>query len=469
MVLVFDAMRPDYIDRFHLKNFQRLRKQSTEYINGYVGHMASETVVAHAVIPTGLAPKNLPWQDDVFLDKQGILGKEDAFYVTGDLSIEQYHKLLDSKVDHSQYLEYKIAKKFGGKTFAVGAKTYAAAIFGGPTADGIVTFEKKDGKCRPIGINVPRYIQENNRFEINCKDQWGTGKSTYPLDGNRHIPGNDPAHQGGDVWVGDVAEQLMQKENWSALFLTFSGIDKISHMLGEHEGPRPHDFESPVSFESILLAADHELGRILDNLEKQKLLDKTLIIVTADHGGQGNQYYFGTGDGKAYAGEVANPHGGMGVAPGIQHLISTTKVRLSFQDSAVRVWIDDKSPENRKAVLAALGTLSGVTEVFEKNAATLQYKRILNLLGKQPAAFQKWANAHSEELLNTMACEISPDYFALLADDVGYGILGEHGGAQEKVQRIPYFVRTPGGKPVRSLQPKRLMDIAPIVIKEMGL
>src|SRR5688572_19202600 len=68
LVMVFDQMRPDYIDRFGLANFKRLRASSRNYPDAYVGHLSSQTVVAHMVIPTGLRPGALPWVDDVLVD-----------------------------------------------------------------------------------------------------------------------------------------------------------------------------------------------------------------------------------------------------------------------------------------------------------------------------------------------------------------------------------------------------------------
>src|SRR5437867_12889847 len=73
MILVFDQMRPDYIDRFGLENFKRFRGSSRNYPEAYVGHLGSQTVVSHLVISTGLLPKWLPWQDDAIFDEKGPL------------------------------------------------------------------------------------------------------------------------------------------------------------------------------------------------------------------------------------------------------------------------------------------------------------------------------------------------------------------------------------------------------------
>lgn len=89
LLMVFDQMRPDYIDRFGLENFKRLRASSRHYPEAYVGHLSSQTVVAHMVIPTGLRPGALPWMDDVLVDVDGALGKPGLAYNTGKLTRPQ--------------------------------------------------------------------------------------------------------------------------------------------------------------------------------------------------------------------------------------------------------------------------------------------------------------------------------------------------------------------------------------------
>lgn len=87
----------------------------------------------------------------------------------------------------------------------------------------------------------------------------------------------------------------------------------------------------------------------------------------------------------------------------------------------------------------------------------------------QPKAFQKWAAAHDQELVDSMANKRSPDLVALLADEVGFGRLGDHGGAQEKVQRIPMMIAGPGIK--KGVDPKalRLVDLEALMTKAFAL
>jgi hypothetical protein len=193
--MLFDQMRSDYVDRYNLRNFKRLRTISTEYPNAYLGYMGSETVVSHAVIPAGLAPSTLPWQEDVFWDLNNQLGKGEQFHYVGGLGLEQYESLL--KPVQTEFLPEILKKKFGNKVYVVGEKAYAALIMGARGADHIVTLKKdKDkGLCFPMGRAVPKSIAEDERFIVECKNTYGTEKALMALDGSRFVPGSDLAHQ----------------------------------------------------------------------------------------------------------------------------------------------------------------------------------------------------------------------------------------------------------------------------------
>ena len=48
-----------------------------------------------------------------------------------------------------------------------------------------------------------------------------------------------------------------------------------------------------------------------------------------------------------------------------------------------------------------------------------------------------WWRQHGQEIVNTAAADYGPDVIGLLRDGASYGVTGDHGGAQESVQRIP--------------------------------
>jgi hypothetical protein len=469
LILVFDQMRPDYIDRFDLKHFKRLRAAARNYPDAYVGHLGAQTIVSHLVLPTGLAPRQLPWQDDAFVDVDGVLGKPNAPYDADELTREQVFRFLE-RIPRDRFLPAKIRDQ-RGPVFVVGEKNYAAMVFGGPHASAIVTLEKAAGTCTPYGVNLPDYIVSNPRFTVDCSESYGTGLSTiYALDGSRFVPGADRARQGGDVWTADVALEIMRREQWSGLFLTFGGIDKVAHMLGEQDGHGLASVASEYRLGDVARIADAQLGRILDELDAQGLADRTMVVVTADHGGQRHESYLGNGRFQSCckfensSDEVEPPYW-------VDHLNQLGKLLTAYVDSSMTAWLADQSPANAQAIARGMQDVSGVTEVFAKRRSgnEYRYERVYANLDVQNDAFRGWAAQHSHELVNTMAGAAGPDLVALMADGFGFGRIGGHGGAQEKVQRIPMIIRVPGEPPSTRTVALRLMDVAPEIVKVLRL
>ena len=469
VIMVFDQMRPDYIDRFNLEHFKRLRASARDYPDAYIGHLASQTVVSHLVIPTGMAPRELPWQDDAFIDVAGVLGKPGGAYDADELSREQIWQFLE-RIPRDRFLPARITDALG-PVFAVGEKDYAAETFGGPHASAVVTLAKVDGRCVPSGVNVPSYIANNPRFSLDCSEAYGTGYSTiYALDGSRYVPGNDPARPGGDVWTADAALEIMRREDWSALFLTFGGIDKVAHMLGEQDGRGLVSVPSEYRLADVLRIADAQLGRILNELEARDFTDRTMVVVTADHGGQRHDVYLGNGRSQSCC-PFENVSDPVNPPYWLDHLNQLGTLRTAYADSSINLWLADQSEANEQALTRGLQDVSGVTEIYAKRRSGTEYRyeQVFANLEPQSAAFQAWARQYSSELVNTMASAGGPDLVALMADGYGFGRIGGHGGAQEKVQRIPMIIRVPGEPPSTRTVPMRLMDVAPEVMRVLNL
>jgi hypothetical protein len=471
LFMVFDQMRPDYIDRFGLEHFKRLRASSRHYPDAYVGHLSSQTVVAHLVIPTGLPPRALPWADDVLVDVDGALGPPFGAYNTGQLTREQTWQLL-RKIPREQFLPARLQDTFGGQVYAVGAKDYAAAFLGGPHASAIVTLkpDKGTGLCAPDGVNVPDYIASNPRFTIDCQDTYGTDFPTiYKIDGARYVPGKDAARLGGDVWTADAAIQIMSRESWAGIFLTFGGIDKVAHMLGEQDGRGLQSVPSEYRLADVLRVADEQLGRILDALDARGLTDRTLVVVTADHGGQKNESYLGNN-----GSQTCCPFVNSTPARGpywLEHLSQIGKLRTAYAGTSLTLWLSDHSAENEEALTRGLKDVSGITEIYIRRRAAdaHRYEQVFSALDTQPVKFQTWARRHSADLMASMAGPAGPDLVGLLADGFGFGRIGDHGGAQELVQRIPMIIHVPGEAPSRRTTSLRLMDLAPEITAILGL
>jgi len=66
-----------------------------------------------------------------------------------------------------------------------------------------------------------------------------------------------------------------------------------------------------------------------------------------------------------------------------------------------------------------------------------------DLRNKMTPSELSWWKKHGQEIVNTMAAANGPDVIGLLHDKTSYGAYGDHGGAQEAVQRVPMVFWSP--------------------------
>ena len=149
-------------------------------------------------------------------------------------------------------------------------------------------------------------------------------------------------------------------------------------------------------------------------------------------------------------------------------------IRAVSHDSALRIWTHKNTHAELSALAREASNLPGVAEIYTLVKTGKQYHYVRSFRSKQlKGRALEWANQHHFDLLETMANKTAPNLVALLFDGEGYGFLGDHGGAQEQVQRIPLIIRSPNllneHKGQTVTQEVRLVDINPIASYLMKL
>jgi hypothetical protein len=505
MIVVMDQMQPGYAKQFAMTNVLSLQQHGVTFPNAYVGDMASETVVSHNVMVSGQFPKHMGWSDEAFRDVDNVLGfGANAIVTSGDLGYDQYVKLIDAW-DYKKLGDY-LHEKFPGTVVAnVGEKGYQVESMAASSSDWYVRMGSKKkvadltdpsvvpwtGTYRGPSGKVPDYIKSDNRYLVsvgNATDTYGTEKAfpswLYPEDG-RYVGGPYDDHQSGDRWVADATLAIMDKENWSGLWVTFSAMDKIGHMWGGGAVDTlanyqwdPSSIVNQVHMQWIATNADAMLGALIAELKTKGIYDDTLIILTADHGstyGKGEGF---EGDDAYDAGNLKNWYGGAwhaGVSTeststgsvSLKPLMDTGNVEFSYQSTAIETWLKDWSMAKKKEAAAVMETLPGVIATYVKTGD--RYKLYSHMTGMTGTQSSWWA-AHGQELVDTMCWAGSADVVGLLADYTTYGVFGDHGGAQMDVQKIPMAFFMPGIKrAVDSKTAFRLVDIMPTTLKAMGI
>ncbi len=507
LIVLFDQMRPEYADRFDMPNFRMLRGEGTNFRNAYLGYMGSETVIAHNVLVSGQQPRHMGWVDEAYRDTKNLLGAgENQMWTTGELTYDQFGTLIQDAA-YPKLADYLQRSQPGKKFIVVGQKAYAVdsaaakSKFDTFSADISVRFSGRsastpvpgtdDAACNatlggryrgPDGVNVPTYIKDPfcGRYYVNSSLPYGTNLAfptwIYPLDGNRFVPGTDPAHLGGDTWVADAAMDMMENEDWSGMFVTMGGIDKAGHMWGAdadvQSAPGSLDYQTHVQANAE--NADVQLGRMLDKLAALGQLDDTLVVLTADHGATHGAQFYGktdpggsaTSDTNWYYGPDSLPTVYNNPSPALAPLLANGNVQFSYQSTSIQTWVTDRSPAMLRESTEAMETLPGVIATYCRHGGRF----VLTDTNPMTAAERSWWRRTAQPIVNTMAAANGPDVVGLLADDVSYGAYGDHGGASEEVQRVPMVFWSPSiaysnNTGTRFTTP----DVMPTILRAMGI
>lgn len=506
VIITMDQMKPWYVNAYDMDNIRWLQNRGVNFKNATVGQMASETVVSHNTIVSGQFPKHMGWSDEVMRDTGDVLGYgAGAIITTGDLAYEDYAKLIEAE-GYPKLGDYMHAKYPGSIVANFGGKYYQVASTAASSSDIWVTYGgKKDvdpawslpwtGKYRgPSGGNVPAYIADDHRFKISTGNHSADGPWDYYetdvdkpaylyAEDGRMVPGPYDTNLGGDDWVADAAVKVMQNEEWSAMHLNFSGIDKIGHMWGGGPvdsiatyGWDPDTIMAQVHMPWIAKNADQQVGKLIAALKAEGDWNSTLFVVLADHGStDAKNAHFVDKAGGAYESWYYDPnntcantdYGLTGANNGavLAPLNANGNLAYSYQSTAIEAWLIDRSWAKKAEAAAAMKTMPGVIATYVKWGD----RYMLTSTGKMTRSERAWWASRAKRLVNTMASSTAPDVVGLLKDRTSYGAYGDHGGAQKEVQRVPMVFYAKGIKHVNHGAQFRLVDVLPTVLRAMGI
>jgi Type I phosphodiesterase / nucleotide pyrophosphatase len=528
LIIMLDQARPDTIERYDMDNVKELMRRGTSFPNALVGHMAAETVISHSVITSSQFPKNMGWSNEVHRDVEGVLGPPGDYYVTSSLSCNQFKAL----IEHGGYkkLPDYLDDRFGSASkFVSIAQKRTAVCPAGPTssvADGDPTdpediiFQIRGSSgapCDPAygasSWREPEYANGTpplylGLFPCSRWSTWqgagayGTGSilpgRIYPLEGDRFVPGRHPLHVGGDNWSADAVIRVIENDPaWRGMLVSLGGIDKLGHMWGpedEETGPPGSDQEMR-HLPFIAKNADVQVGRMVDALRRKRLLDDTLIVVTADHAAQTGRDFHGVFEGfPPPNGNGCNPATGStglrsdcnwyfgrdadevyldpspaiaGFRDALTPLGGETNLDFSYQDGHVAAWLDDNSRQMKRHAADAALDLPGVIASYYLDDDQDDYR--LFDTNRMSRSERRWFERHGGRLVDTMAAPYGPDVTALLETDVTYGVMGDHGGHNRLIQNIPMIFHGPGVGSRDSDKEIRLVDVMPTILDTMGI
>lgn len=424
VIIVLDAFRPDYMSLASMPQLSALVAAGTLYDQAWVGQIESLTPAGHATISTGCVPKHtgvlgFEWRDPA--SRKEALDGWPPGVIAGMLEKD----LRQSGVD-SIALALKQTDT-SAKVVAISSeKVYAADAIGGYAADYILHYQKNAATKTLVPAAVPGHVPPSTFFAR-------PGLTA-------HLPLSHFTDW--DYLSTILSLEAVAEFQPRALLVNLPSADYYGH---PYAGPA-----SPALFGQIAAGIDRNIGRIVQAYRNAGIFEQTLFVVAADHG------------------MVPNVHAVDG--PLTKQVVARAGGHYLFHTGGTAAYIYLKNGSAAKAVAAAMAQVpntAGAYYLLDKRG-TYYYDRAPGVT-IDPAL----DTAH-HFLLGTFADARAPDVVVPFRENtIGFArstAFGEHGGLNWGAQHVPLIFSGAGVAPGRvSHFPARLVDIAPTVLRLMGL
>jgi len=333
--ITVDQLRGDFIPRYEDRlgedGFRNLLDRGVYYTNAHYQHANTETIVGHASLATGAVPAAHGMVGNVWFDQE--LGRQ-----VYNIEDPDYHLLsTDADVDADTEIDptQKAAKADGRSPAAILASTFGdelALHYGGkPKVFGVSIkdrgavamaghagkafwFSKANGEFVTSSYYYDRYpdwvVDWNNRefpssyagqswnllhdqasYRFGDSDDrswetdfpgWGrTFPHAYGKASDKYFTTRLTLGPAGDRLVLEFARELILQEGLGQdeipdfLSVSFSSTDYVGHLFGA----------SSLEAEDQFLQLDRILAELIQFTDEHIGLDRTLIVLSADHGG----------------------------------------------------------------------------------------------------------------------------------------------------------------------------------------
>jgi hypothetical protein len=299
LFVAVDQGRYDYLPRFasdFTGGLKTLMEEGAVFTNARLDHYPSVTAVGHSAMLTGAPPSisgiiGNDWYDRA--EKRNLTSVEDPETQrlgAGEATGSSPHRLRVSTVGD----ELKMAHP-GSRVVTLSFKDRSAVLMGGRMADLALWWDSASGAFVTstwYGAALPDWVGAFNAARP--ADAWlgkewravsedgttGTLLKTLPATaGPEYYASLYDSAFGNDLLVS-LAERALESEGLGTrdttdiLALSFSCNDQVGH------GNGPHSAE----VHAITVGTDRALERLLEVVDRQVGLDRTLVVLTADHG-----------------------------------------------------------------------------------------------------------------------------------------------------------------------------------------
>jgi len=332
--ITVDGLRRDLLDRYGQRfspgGFRYLLESGTFFANAHYQHANTETIVGHTTLATGTFPSEHGMTGNVWYDSdRGELSYniEDPKYpllptrenVREGEQIDPTQKLARTKGRSPasilvETFSDRLKAYYGGrsKVFAVSGKDRGAVSMAGHTGkafwfstdngdfisstyyydeypDWVVDWNERrqaealGGQQWQLLNDLPTYLlghQDDRPYETDLRGYGRVFPHQFAAAESPILPTQIIVSPNGDRLTLDFAKLLLRSEGLGSdpipdyLSISFSGLDAVNHFFG------PSSLEN----EDMMLQLDRTLGDLLSFIDETVGLDKTLIVLSADHG-----------------------------------------------------------------------------------------------------------------------------------------------------------------------------------------
>jgi arylsulfatase A-like enzyme len=267
--------------------------------------------------------------------------------------------------------------------------------------------------------------------------------------GYQMVTAPDSAFDTQDDFAAREAVKLVASLHPRALLLNLPATDIAGHYFGGIGDPR--------DMQSIIRSVDSAIGRVVDEYRQLGLLDKTLFVVTADHG-------MVTGRHRVLIHKI---YDAVRAAP-VQQLDQ------ALQSSVGAIWLKDPQHAQELAQILVKKHFGGVEgAIYKVQNPDGSFKfvpaRATTAKTLPPAVLKAYL-----DLANTEASASGADILLPYRENTtglqpSKRFRGMHGGFSWSAQHIPLILAGPGVQPGVSRFPAKLVDIAPTIERLIGL
>ena len=299
VIVVVDQFRADYLSRFRADykgGLDKMLRNGANFTNARYEQIPTVTAVGHSIVSTGAMPAVSGIVGNTWVDR--VEGKTvtsvcDLNYtVVGAPTPKPGPRCVDSDpASPKRMLVSTIGDELrnrdeNAKVFGFSIKSRSAVLPAGHRANGAFWFDDQSGNfitSTYYSTDLPNWVKEYNAQKMAARyvDKPWDGFPEWDFHSAKPRPYSKlPASPWGNELIAGIAEKALiaeklgQRESTDLLTIAFSSNDYVGHVKGP-DSPEVRD---------MAIRMDQILAHLFDLIDKQVGLDKTLVVLTADHG-----------------------------------------------------------------------------------------------------------------------------------------------------------------------------------------